>query len=117
MINNRKYFDVCKYVASNLLSEQKMSTELYFEYLENEYLHKKDLEEITVVTGLLQRLIGERNSKIQAHRTKLENLRFGSRWLESTLWNGINMPYMEIERKISENPYMDGYEIYSKFFR
>jgi hypothetical protein len=117
MTNDRKFFDACKYVAKKLLSEQKMSTDLYFQYLKDEYLYKNDLEEIRVVTGLLQRLIEDRNSKIQVRTTKLENLRFGDRWLESTLWNGINIPYREIERKIAEYPDMDEYDIYSKFFK
>jgi hypothetical protein len=116
MTNDRKFFDACKYVAKKLLLDQKMSTNLYFQYLENEYCYKKDLEEIRVITGLLQRLIEDRNSKIQVRTTKLENLRFGDRWLESTLWNRINIPYREIEGKIAENPDMDGYDIYSKFF-
>jgi hypothetical protein len=59
MKNDRKFFHVCKSVADELLEKQEIiHTNLYFQYFEKEYL-QTGMEEIKVVTGLLQRLIGE----------------------------------------------------------
>ena len=120
MKTSRKYFDTCKSVASNLWSNQKVILSPYFfENLREKYAYIKDLEEIRILTNILEKSINEHNSKIQSKKTKLENLRFddNQKWCKSELFSGINMPFNEIDKKIIENPNIDSYEIYSNFFR
>lgn len=116
MKNEQRIFEVSKSVALNLLDRKILYVDSSFENLERAYSDKSVSEEIVILTRLAHKLVGEHNTKIQAHRTKLDHLRFGSKWRDSALWNGINLPWREIEKRVAENPDMDHRDISRKFF-
>ena len=117
MTQKEKFFTICKYVAINALRNQEVVIK-QFEYIKQQYDYKKDLEEVRVLTNILEKLINERNSKIQANITKIDNMRCdeGDKWLESKLLKGINIPFKKIREKITEYPDMDYYDIYRNYF-
>ena len=104
-----KIFQAVKYWADNALSNQKA-------YLYEEDFYRRcshpDLSDARCLYRMIVKEVEAHNSKIQAKRTLLDNMRYKPKYLGSSIFSGLKVPVKEIEKFISENPDKSSYDCY-----
>lgn len=70
-----------------------------------------ELEDARCLLRMAFKEIAEHNSKQRTKITLLENLRYTTKYMQSTLFSGVNIPLRRIEKLIDDNPDKASYEI------
>lgn len=102
-------FWVVKWFAKHYYSEKKVH------YYKEELLRNTSgtgLEDANCLIRMAFKEIDEHNSKLNTKISLLENLKYSPKYLQSSLFSGISIPFRKIETLIDENPDKQTYEIF-----
>ena len=106
---NQRQFKAVKYWADNNLSNQKC-------YLDQEEFFRRcihpDLSDARCLYRMILKEVEAHNSKIETRRTLLNNMRYKSAYLSSSVFKGMDIPLKKLDSLITDNPDKNPYECY-----
>ena len=105
----QRIFQAVKCWTDNTLSNQKCHLD------QEEFFRRCDHPDLADARGLYRMILKEvesHNSKIQAKRTLLHNLRYKPKYLSSSIFSGMKIPLKDLEKLIVENEDKSPYECF-----
>ena len=108
-VNAEKKFDVIKWWTNDYLSMKKVS--FVPEYLLSE-LKAPELSDARCLVRMIKKEVDEYNAKLKTKQKLLKNYHYKKNYMESSLFAGLPIPILKIQKLIEEHPNKTAYEIF-----